>query len=78
MPIGLLLKTIVLGAALVCFATVVKALRTIWRLDRAAARAGQPPTAFLRTVRFLISETSHFGNFVASKRGFAQRRITRA
>jgi hypothetical protein len=78
MPIGLLLKTIVLGAALACFATVVKALRTVWRLDLAAERAGQPPTALLLTVRLLISEASHFGKFVASKRGFAQKRITRA
>jgi len=65
MPIGLLLKTVALVAALICFATMAKALRKIWRLDRTAARAGQPPTAFLRTVRFLISETSHFGKFVA-------------
>jgi hypothetical protein len=78
MPIGLLLKTIVLAAALMCLGTVVKALRTIWHLDRAAERAGHPPTRFLLTLRFLISETSHFGKFVASKRGFAQKRITRA
>ncbi len=72
MPIGLLLKTIVLGTALACFATIVKALRTIWRLDQATERAGHPPTRFLRAGKFLVSEASRFGRFVSSRRGFAR------
>lgn len=72
MPIGLLLKAIVLLAALICFTTVARALRRIWRLDRATERAGQPPTSFQAAIRFLISEASHFGKFVVSRRGFAR------
>ena len=72
MPIGLLLKTIALLGALICLATVAKALRRIWRLDEAAERAGHPPTTFQAAVRFLICEAIHFGKFVASRRGFAR------
>ena len=72
MPIGLLLKTIALVAALICFTSMAKALRKIWRMDKAAKRRGHPPTAFYGAGQFLISGASHFGKFVTSKRGFAR------
>ena len=63
MPIGLLLKTIVLVSALICFISMAKTLRKIWRMDRAGERAGNPPTVLLVAGRFLISEASHLGKF---------------
>lgn len=58
MPLGLLLKTIVLVSALLCFTSMAKALRKIWRMDRAGERAGNPPTIFLVAGRFLMREGS--------------------
>jgi hypothetical protein len=71
MPLGLLLKTVVLLGALMCLATMAKALRKIWLMDQAAERRGHPPGEFLLAVRFLVSHARHFGKLLAQKRGFA-------